>query len=151
MTNASCHDQSTFSQGPAPLIHATERYDDNSYGSAPSALQLQTKFPAANSSTELPAPESWPDLLNQFSNSHDPNMTNASSPSPFALKRAIELLGMIYFPITSYLLPIAIALATVNNALVLYVMLRSKRYRELTSKNVRFSLHTVNSYLFFSY
>ena len=71
------------------------------------------------------------------SSSFDRSETAASNWGSLAVTRTIELLGLIYFPITSYLLPLAIALATVNNVLVLYVMLQSKRYKELTSKNVR--------------
>ena len=48
----------------------------------------------------------------------------------------VEFLASVYFPLTAYILPLMIALSTVNNSLVLYVMLRSKRYKELTAKNV---------------
>ena len=63
-------------------------------------------------------------------NSNTSEQTNTST---------VELLASVYFPLTAYILPLMIALSTVNNSLVLYVMLRSKRYKELTAKNVCFS------------
>ena len=60
----------------------------------------------------------------------------------------VNLLASVYFPLTAYILPLMIALSTANNSLVLYVMLRSKRYKELTAKNVCCSLGTTDIKLY---
>lgn len=76
---------------------------------------------------------SW--LRLEFENTNGTNSSSTLDPNTIALS-TIEILASMYFPLLAYLLPLIIVLSIVNNSLVLYVLLLSKRYKEHTSKNV---------------
>ena len=134
MTNASCNGMTMSLQASTET-----RNDESKANNTFHEIDIPSPIPVLSQSMTS---ESWLHLPRNFINSsrmeQNPSATAASNGCSLAVSRTIELLGLLYFPITSYLLPLAIALATVNNVLVLYVMLRSKRYKELTSKNVRY-------------
>lgn len=50
---------------------------------------------------------------------------------------AINFMINIYYPVISYYDPVIIICSTVNNALILYVIIRSRLFYQKTSKNVK--------------
>ena len=67
------------------------------------------------------------------------NKSTTSSPhfaSNQGILNAISILSIIYFPITSYYNPTAVLFSSVNNGIVLYVLIRSRLFYQKTSKNV---------------
>ena len=62
------------------------------------------------------------------------------SASNQGILNAISLLSIIYYPITSYFNPTAVLFSSVNNGIVLYVLIRSRLFYQKTSKNVSIML-----------
>ena len=69
------------------------------------------------------------------------NGSNSISITPTtnqAILNVINIMLSIYYIIIAFYNPVVIFVASVNNALILYVLIRSKLFYEKTSKTVSF-------------
>ena len=84
-------------------------------------------------------------LVNMSSTNWTSSSSTSTAPAATLVTTLLSWLSLVYFPMTSYYLPLTLVFGLLSNSLVLAVMLGSRAFRERTSKTARLYYIAISS------